>query len=37
MLATFVLGVTLLYTLIGDFLVLDPSLTCLHFLGGEGC
>ncbi|CAE6942335.1 nipblb [Symbiodinium sp. CCMP2592] len=37
MLATFILGVTLLYTLIGDFLVLDPSLTCLHFLGGQGC
>jgi len=37
MLATFILGVTLLYTLIGDFLVLDPSLTCLHFLGGHGC
>ncbi|CAE7901339.1 hypothetical protein AK812_SmicGene26191 [Symbiodinium microadriaticum] len=31
------LGVCLLYSLVGDFLVLDPSLTCLHLLGGKGC
>jgi len=36
-LATAMLGLALLYTLIGDLLVLCPSLTCHRFLGGQGC
>ncbi|CAE6942356.1 unnamed protein product [Symbiodinium sp. CCMP2592] len=36
-LATAILGLALLYTLIGDLLVLSPSLTCHRFLGGQGC
>jgi len=25
------------YTLVGDFVALQPSLSCLHFVGGQGC
>jgi len=36
MMAT-VLGFSFLYTLSADFLLLEPTRRCMHFLGGPGC
>ncbi|OLQ10973.1 hypothetical protein AK812_SmicGene5289 [Symbiodinium microadriaticum] len=35
--AAIVLSISLLYTLVGDFFVLDPDLVCARFVGGPGC
>jgi len=35
--AATVLSISLLYTLVGDFFVLDPDLVCARFVGGPGC
>ncbi|CAJ1384318.1 unnamed protein product [Effrenium voratum] len=35
--ALVVLSLAFAYALAGDLLILDPTMACLRFLGGEGC